>query len=590
MKVSDYIIQFLKDKGIDTAFCITGGLSAHLMESLRTSGIRVYHNYNEQACAMAAEGYARIAKKPALVLVTNGPGSSNTITGVLGAWQDSIPMFILSGQAPCNQNLKSETRPLRQLGLQEADIISMVQHCTNYAKQITTKTEVRYELEKAWHFCTTGRMGPVWIETPIDIQAQTVQINELTTYKIDNTETTDSLDVNLLTEIENAKKPLLVIGNGIHLANVETPLLELVDKLQIPVVATWNAKDLFDYSDPLYVGNFGLLGERAANFAVQESDLLIILGSRLSIPCTGYATKDFSPHSKKIMVDLDINEMSKHTLQIDYKCVGELKDYIDFFKQANSSPRLQWLETVQKWKTRFDLNLEDHSREPGYVNSFDFMQRLSKALQPNDVVVTDMGTSFTCTMQALRHTGEDRLFTSSALCSMGYGLPGAIGAYIANPKNRVICMVGDGGIQMNIQELQTIAHHRLPIKIVLLNNSGMLAISLMQDNLFDQNYFGCNEQSGVSNPDFQKLATAYGINSHYLETQDAVDQKLSNLLLEPGPALIEINMVRNQLLIPRVQSRKDEKGQIASSSIDVMFPYLEQEQISKVQQESNFCN
>ena len=409
IKVSDFIIKLLEQKGVDTAFCITGGAAAHLMESLRTSNIKTYHNYNEQACAMSADGYARIAKKPALVLVTNGPGSSNAITGVLGAWQDSVPMIVLSGQVPRHQTMSAEPGIVRQLGLQEADIISMVKHCTNYAHQLTLIQTIRHEVDKAWHIATTGRMGPVWLDIPIDIQSEMIETDDQLEFFPSIPQST-LLDLAMLeSTIAAARKPLIIAGNGIHLANAESEFLQLVQHLQIPVVATWNAKDLFEADDDLYVGNFGLLGERAANFAVQEADLLIILGSRLSIPCTGYNSKDFAPNARKIMVDIDPNEIHKHTVKIDYPIVADVKEFIKLLLNADTPLRLKWKDTVNQWKNRFPVNGESHVRAVGYVNSFDFIQQLGYKLRDDDVVVTDMGTSFTCTMQALKHTGRDRL-------------------------------------------------------------------------------------------------------------------------------------------------------------------------------------
>lgn len=591
IKVSDYIIKLLEQKGVDTAFCITGGAAAHLIESLRTSNMQVFHNYNEQACAMSADGYARIAKKPALVMVTNGPGSSNAITGVLGAWQDSIPMIVISGQVPRHQTLSAEVRSLRQLGLQEAEIIGMVKHCANHAVQLSQTNNIKQEVDKAWDLATKGRMGPVWLDIPIDIQAEIIETDEQLEYSpsLPSSQLRDITDI--VTAIETSKKPLIVAGNGIHLGNAENDFLQLVKQLQIPVVATWNAKDLFSIDDELYVGNFGLLGERAANFAIQQADLLIVLGSRLSIPVTGYNTKDFSPNSKKIMVDLDENEIFKHTLTIDYPYIGDVKDFISDIKSVvKNTPNQLWNSTVKLWKERFPVFEENHVRADGFVNSFDFMQYLSNAMRSDDVVVTDMGTSFTCTMQSLQHTGKDRLFTSSALCSMGFGLPGSIGAYAANPNNRVICIAGDGGFQMNIQELQTVAQYKLPIKIIILNNDGYLAISLMQDNLFNGNHFGATSASGVGSPKFVELSKSYGIPAYKLKTITDVKNNLSFLLNEPGPCLIEVNMVRNQLLIPRVQSKRDNTGKIVSGSIDAMFPFLPDEEIEKVLDESRKCD
>jgi acetolactate synthase-1/2/3 large subunit len=582
IKVSDYIIKFFEEKGVDTAFCITGGAAAHLLESTRTSNLDVVHNYNEQACAMAADAYARVAKKPAMVLVTNGPGSSNILTGVLGAWQDSLPMIIVTGQVPRHQTMSAERLKLRQLGLQEADIMSMAEHCTNYAVQLHDVNNIKYELGLAWHLATTGRMGPVWLDVPIDVQAELIDPDTQLSYTPDIV-TVNKIDDAIFAAIEKAQRPLIIAGNGIHLANAESEFLTVANKLKIPVLCTWSATDLFDFNDPLYIGNFGLLGERAANFAVQRADLLIILGSRLSIPITGYTSKDFAPNAVKIMVDVDVNEIRKHTLDIDHAYIGDLADFLTEFDARCPTVNVsKWHQRLLDWKQRYQVFNEDHMRETGFVNSFDFMRLLSDCLQSNDIVVTDMGTSFTCTMQSLRNTGKNRLFTSSALCSMGFGLPGAIGAYMANRSSRIICISGDGGIQMNIQELQTIAQYNIPVKSIILNNDGYLAISLMQDNLFNKNHFGADSASGVGSPDFIKLADAYGIPGHRLTTTADVEQQLSTLLAQAGPSVIEINMVRNQLLIPRVQSRKDSEGQIVSGSLDMMFPFLDDDEYTNL--------
>jgi acetolactate synthase-1/2/3 large subunit len=576
VKVSDYIIQLLEKHGVDTSFCITGGAAAHLLESLRTSNINVIHNYHEQASAMSAEGYARITKKPALVLITNGPGSTNAINGVLGAWQDSIPMIVISGQVPTNQTLAAEPRKIRQLGLQEADVISMVTYCTKYAIQLRDVSTIKYEIEKAIDIAVSGRPGPVWLDVPIDIQSTMIDTDTQLEYVKENIAQQYNITDVLLDAIRNAKKPLVVAGNGIHIASVENEFKDLVTKLNIPVICTWNATDLFDYNDPLYVGNFGLLGERAGNFAVQRADLLIVLGTRLGIPCIGYNTKDFAINAKKIMVDIDENEIYKHTLTIDYPVVEDLKTFIPALLAAdiNNAPQTEWTNSVIKWKYDYQVFNENHTRNDYSINSFDFIKELGNCLEENDIVSTDMGTSFTCTMQALRSIGTNRLFTSSGQSSMGVGLPGAIGAYVAN-KARTICIAGDGGIQMNIQELQTVVHYGLPIKIIILNNQGYLAISLMQDNLFSKNRLGADKLSGISSPNFVAVGEAYGIPSYKLNTLTDVKHQLKDLLKLEGPAIIEINMVKDQLIIPRVQSKRDAEGKIISGSLDMMFPFID---------------
>lgn len=574
IKVSDYIFDFLKSKNIDTIFSVSGGAAAHLLNSVAERDFKYICNYHEQACAMAAEGYARIANKPACVLVTNGPGSTNTITGIVGAYQDSIPMIIISGQVPVNQSLGSLNGiKLRQLGVQECDIISMVKSVTKYAVQVTNANDIIECLEEAYTQATTGRKGPVWLDIPLDIQSAQINPNA---YDIDS----------LISAILNSKKPVIITGNGIHLSSSESEFLKLKDLLQIPVISTWTSKDIIDHNDPLFVGNFGLLGERAANFAVQNADLLLILGSRLSIPNIGYQSSLFSPNSVKIMVDIDRNELNKPTLKIDHPVNKDLKEFILEFTSAlleNKIPSwTDWVNKTQTWKNKYPVYQPEYKLNKERINSFYFMEVLSKKLTDNTVIVTDMGTSYTCTMQSLQMNGKARLFTSSACCSMGFGLPGAIGAYFANPNKDIILIAGDGGLQMNIQELQTVIHNKIPLKIFLLNNNGYLAISLMQDNLFKSKYIGSNPDSGVSNPNFMKLADAYGFKTYKFSNNIELENNINNVLSTPGPVLCEIEMVENQLLIPRVQSSKDEKGKIVSNSLENMYPYLSDEEMKEI--------
>jgi acetolactate synthase-1/2/3 large subunit len=567
IKVSDYIFDFLRSKGIDTIFSVSGGAAAHLLNSVAERNFKYICNYHEQACAMAAEGYARIANKPACVLVTNGPGSTNTITGVVGAYQDSIPMIVISGQVPVNQSLGSlDNIKLRQLGVQECDIIDMVKGITKYAVQVTDPKTIPYHIAMAYNEATTNRMGPVWLDIPLDVQSALIESEE---FIINNSfKTTDYNIENIVDIILHSKRPLIITGNGIHLSKTEHYFKILKDKLKIPVISTWTSKDLMDHNDPLFVGNFGLLGERAANFAVQNADLLLVLGSRLSIPNVGYQSHLFSPNSIKIMVDIDENELNKPTIKIDYPINEDLNNFfIDILPllQNKSIPNWdEWINKTQSWKSKYPVFQPEYKTNTNRINSFYFMEVLSDKLTDNNVVVTDMGTSYTCTMQSLQMNGKNRLFTSSACCSMGFGLPGAIGAHFGDPNKNIILIAGDGGLQMNIQELQTIIHNKIPLKIFLLNNNGYLAISLMQDNLFKGKYIGSNLESGVSNPNFIKLADAYGFKTYTFNNNTELEKGIDEVLNTEGPVLCEIMMVENQLLIPRVQSSKDEMKEIMS--------------------------
>lgn len=430
-KLSDFIFEFLKGKGVEIGFSVSGGAAAHLLDSSKKNNFKLIHNYHEQASAMCAEGYARITNKPALVLVTNGPGSSNTITGVVGAYQDSIPMIIISGQVPTKQTIE---QGLRQLGVQELDIIPVVQSITKYAYQIRNKNDIKYHLEKAFHLATSGRKGPVWLDIPLDIQSSLIEKKSLKSFIHKSVKSPKIQFSEFFKILNNSNQPLIICGNGIHLSNTENEVKEFIKLTQIPFICTWTAKDIFNSNDKLNIGNFGIMGERAANFAVQNADLLIILGSRLSIPNIGYNTKEFSPNSIKIMVDIDINELNKSTLKIDHKLNLDLKV---FFKKIRKelikneiSINQKWIKQTIKWKNKYPVYQKEYGTAENFINSYYFVEVLSKNLKNNHVILTDMGTSYTCTHQALKTNGQNRLYTSSATCSMGFGLPGAIGTIL----------------------------------------------------------------------------------------------------------------------------------------------------------------
>lgn len=582
-KLSDYVFDFLKKKGVDIGFSVSGGAAAHLLDSSKKNGFKLIPNYHEQASAMCAEGFARITNRPALVLVTNGPGSSNTITGVVGAYQDSIPMIIISGQVPTRQTLQPG---LRQLGVQELDIIPIIKSITKYSIQVRNKDDIKFHLEKAYYLTNNGRKGPVWLDIPLDIQASFINVKRLRNFTPEKNRVPETNFSEIIKMISEANQPLIICGNGIHISETENDIKVLIQMLQIPFVCTWTAKDIFSSRNELNIGNFGIMGERAANFAVQNADLLLILGSRLSIPNTGYNTSEFSPKSKKIMVDIDINEMNKSTLEIDYKINLNLKEFFPkFINQLSdnqiSSP-VKWIKKTKSWKKKYPVYQEEYKLAKEYINSYHFIEVLSSYLKENHVVVTDMGTSYTCTHQALKTNGKNRLYTSSATCSMGFGLPGAIGSIIGDDSKEVILISGDGGFQMNIQELQTVVQHNLPIKIFILNNNGYLAISLMQDNLFASDYVGSTPESGVSSPDFCEIGKAYGIKTFRLSNNQQLSNSIEELMEMKGSFICEIIMPPNQLLIPRVQSMKDKEGNIISPSLDIMFPFLSENEVKNI--------
>jgi acetolactate synthase-1/2/3 large subunit len=541
VKVSDYIFDFLTLKGVDTVFSVSGGAAAHLLNSVKEKNLKYICNYHEQACAMAAEGYARIAKKPACVLVTNGPGSSNTITGVLGAHQDSIPMIVISGQVPTNQSLNSlKNVNLRQLGVQECDIISMVKPITKYAIQITNPNDVINILEEAYTQATTGRMGPVWIDIPLDIQSSQIEPPEPFNWE------------NIINLILQSKKPVIITGNGIHLSNSEDLFYELKEKLQIPVVSTWTSKDLMNQNDPLFVGNFGLLGERAGNFAIQNADLLLVLGSRLSIPNVGYQSHLFSPKSIKIVIDIDKNELNKPTIKIDYPVNKDLNSFLVELNSRLTTKTIpnwgSWIEKTQTWKDKYPVFQPEYKNNTHKINSFYFMEVLSTKLKDNHIVVTDMGTSYTCTMQSLQLNGKTRLFTSSACCSMGFGLPGAIGAYYADPSKDIILIAGDGGFQMTIQELGTIFQTQVPVKIVVLNNEFLGMVRQWQQLFFDKRY----ASTEMINPNFIAIAEGYYIKAKKVTKREDLDAAVAEMMASKESYFLEVLVEKENNVFPMI--------------------------------------
>lgn len=594
IKASDYIFEFFNSKGIDTVFCVAGGAASHLLDSLsKNKNYTIIFCRHEQACAMAAEGYARIANKPAIVLVTNGPGSTNAITGVLGAYQDSIPMIVLSGQVPINQTMDNEQ--IRQLGVQECDIISIVKSITKFSKQIRSAQTgtLKYDLILAYFHSMDKRKGPVWLDIPLNIQNYQLLDSDINMNLEEHEDLLEGkYDIKEICDlILKAKRPLIVAGNGIHLSQTEEQFHKLLSNFHIPVVTTWNAKDLMGYNHYQFIGSFGILGERAGNFAVQNADLLLILGSRLSIPNIGYDSTKFAPNAIKIMVDVDRKEIEKKTLKIDYKINEDLKIFFDkILKElsqkfvTDDGSKNNWYFKVGEWKRKYPVYQSKYANETGGINSFYFIEELSKHLTKNHIVITDMGTAFTCTMQAIKMNGTARLFTSSGTSSMGYGLPAAIGAWVADPSKEIILIAGDGGFQMNIQELQTVQQYKIPLKIFILNNNGYSAISLMQDNLFGGNYVGSTAKD-VSAPNFVEITEGYlgkSKDQYWSNSRKQFDYYLPFFMREHKTCLYEIIIPENQPLYPRVQSSKNASGNIISNTLDNMYPFLSEDEMKSL--------
>ena len=581
-KVSDIIVDFLDKKGISQVFGVTGGGAMHLNDSFsKNKNIKFTYMHHEQAAAMAADAYFREKLKPAIVHTTSGPGGTNAITGVVGAWIDSIPTMIISGQVPSVQQINNTKT--RQIGVQEADIIKMIKSSTKYAQTLTDPNKTYDVLEAAYQKMLEGRPGPVWIDVPLDIQAKKINVvkKRLKTEIKKNFKSNLNLKIKkMLNLIKNSQKPVIVAGNGIHISKSKIQFYKFFKKLKCPIITSWNGSDLINSKNEQYVGRMGLFGDRASNLTAQNSDLLIVLGSRLSVPQIGYITKDFAKNAKKIIVDIDKNELNKNFLsKIELKFDYDLNIFLTKSnyelkrkkKQFNFS---RWLKITQKWKVDYPVVDKKNQTKQNKINSFYFIKKLSRFAKSNSSIVTDMGTSFTCTMQTfeIKNHKKQRLFTSSGLAAMGFGLPGAIGASFANPNKEIICITGDGGFMFNIQELQTIKHHNLPVKIFILENQGYLTMQLMQKKNFKK-LTGSDVKSGISFPNFKKIAEGFSLD--YLKLgKSNIDNQLKKIFSNKKPCIIEVNMPKFQQLVPRVQAQLLKDGSFVNPEFDNLFPYL----------------
>lgn len=589
IKVSEYIANFFSNNGIDHIFTITGGGAMHLNDAFgHHEKLKCVYNHHEQACSIAAEGYARLTNKLAGVCVTSGPGGTNAITGVLGGWLDSIPMFIVSGQVKTSTTVWSTDLPLRQLGDQEFDIVSCVKTMTKYAHMITDATEIRYHLEKALYLCLNGRPGPVWLDIPLDIQAAIIDTESLNGFipeddKKENPVIEDnSIFSEVIEKIKQAKRPVILAGSAIRLANSHKEFIQLIEKLNIPVVTAWNAHDNLWDDHRLYCGRPGTVGDRGGNFVVQNSDLLISLGCRLNIRQISYNWENFANKAYKIVVDIDKAELQKPTLKVDMPIHANVKDVINGLLNSNidisKDLHKEWLEWAKDVNRRYPIVRDEYYENKSYANPYVFMRELFECLEEDDVVITGNGSACVCSFQAAYIKKGQRLFTNSGCASMGYGLPAAFGATVALDGKRVICLDGDGSIQMNIQELQTIVHNNSNLKIFWLNNDGYHSIRQTQKNLFREPLVGVNGENGISFPQAERIAMAYGIKYYKIGSNSEIKDIVNELLSEEGPIICEVVLDPNQNFEPKLSSKVLPDGKIISPSIEDMYPFLDREE------------
>ena len=591
IKVSDFIFQHLVEMhGIRHCFLVTGGGAMHLNDSVgHTQGLTYICNHHEQASAIAAEGYYRTCGQLCVTNVTTGPGGTNAITGVLGQYLDSSPGIYISGQIKTSTYKHTyDYLNLRQLGDQEADIVSMVTPITKYAKTIYNPLDIKYELDKAIAIALDGRPGPVWLDIPLDVQGAMVDETKFkefdaATEMIDPVKHTlvDEQIKQLIERIKNAKSPVIYVGNGVRLAKRENEFIQLVEKLNIPVVTAISGSDIIWHDHPLCYGKPGICGDRIGNIMVQNSDLLIVMGTRLSIRQVSYAYDLLAPKAYKVMVDIDLAEMQKPTLNIDMPIHVNLSEFIDKMQVVlNKEKGFPTFETWRKWGREIEAKIptlfDDNPDMEGYTNSYKFADELFKQLHDGDVCVTGNGTAYTCTYQAMQVNKGVRVFANQGCAAMGYDLPAAIGAVTSNKRGKTVLVTGDGSLQMNIQELQTLVTYKMPLKIFVLENEGYLAIKTTQKAFFGGKFTGSNPTSGVICPNLEKIAGAYGIPyTSCNENGQPLCDTIAKVLASDGPMICEIHMHPEQTLFPKSASFMDKKtGKMSSAPLEKMAPFM----------------
>lgn len=570
MKLSNYIFEYIKEKGIDTVFTVSGGGCMHLIDSLGKSGLKYICNHHEQACAMAAEAYFRTSGKPGCILVTTGPGGTNAITGVLCAYQDSIPMIVISGQVPTEQ--MSINTGCRQIGQQEFDIVNTVKTMTKYAETVTDKNDIKYHLDAAWNECINKRPGPVWLDIPLDIQASDINVDSLKSFeKIEDNDNSSQIEL-LKNCFENfsKSKPIVVIGNGIKSSGTINDLKNFIKKYNLPVVSgPHSAVDIINYDYEFYAGKVGILGQKTSNQIIQQSDFVLALGSRLNPKVIGYDLNKFAPKAKKIVIDVDEFELKKFNQNDSFFGVNlDLKDFFKLFEEYDVSFEIEdWLSYVKLKRAEEQLVLDKHRNLEKYVSTYVFSEKLEEYLDDDSVIVTSDGTAHVVLHKTVKLRSNQQLFSNEGTAPMGYGLPAAIGAFYGCNKT-IICIEGDGSIMMNLQELQTVIHHNMPIKIFILNNDGYLSIKLTQNSFFKGNLVGSEPSSGVTLPSFKNISNAFGIKYSCISSNQQLDL-LKHTFEHDGPEIIEVMTDPWELHEPKVSAKGiDENGKIIPGSLE----------------------
>lgn len=583
-KVSDLIAEFFERTDMRHVFGIIGAGNAHLFDSIgsrdTTEIVCVHH---EQAATMAVQTYYRVSGRITAALLTTGGGSTNGLTGVVGAWMDSIPCLIVSGNE--NSRFTHADNPLRIWGVQGYDSTAAVEQVTKYAVRVTDPARVLYELEKAYHIAGSGKPGPVWIDIPMDIQAARIDPATIAHFVPEAPPASDlaAATAQVAAMLRKAERPVLWLGNGIRLAGAAARAQAFVETLGVPALVSWAGIDLVPSEHPLLFGRAGVYGQRAGNFVLQNADLVIAVGTRLAIPQIGYVLDEFARAAELVVVDIDPDETAKHGARVALPIVADAGDFMAaLVAELDSAPvaaPAAWIAQCDAYRTHYPWVGPEHADQPPFINSYRFMDRLHDHLKPDQVIVTDMGTALLSGHQVLKLAADQRLMTSTGLGEMGYGLPGAIGASFARDRGEVLCLNCDGGMMMNLQELQTVVHHQLPIKLIIFNNDGYLMIKHTQTNLFAGRGVGVDRKTGVSCPDFSKLAHAFGMPAYQIRSWEDFDSVLPQVQAETGPVICEVFMHPNQLFVPKLSLAPRPDGTIVSPPIEDLSPLLPRDEL-----------
>jgi len=598
MRLADYVMEFVAQQGVKHVFLITGGGAMHLNDALaRSSHLTFVCNHHEQAAAIAAENYSKVTNNLGVALLTTGPGGTNAITGVAGAWLDSTPTLFISGQVKrADRMYLPDGTPLgvRQRGSQEVDIVSLVKPITKYAVTIEDPQTIRYHLEKATSLARTGRPGPVWVDIPLDVQASSVEPGSLRGFTPEGLSAESATDwvaqlPEVVENLKRAKRPFLFAGNGVRVSGAAAAFEQLVRRLNIPAGLTWMAMDLLDDEDPLLVGRPGTIASRGANFALQNADFVLVIGARLDPPLMGWDPHQFARGAYKAVVDIDPAELRKLKGSIDNPICADARSFIHRMLEQigprldkqNDQDHTAWIERCRDWKTRYPLVLPAH-RAPGLVSIYHLAEVIGQEAGPKDRVVSgSSGSAVEVFLLAYRAQKGRRIFHTAGLGAMGYGIPASIGVCLGSGGQKTICVEGDGGLQLNIQELATVAHLQLPIKFFVLNNRGYASIRATQKNYFGGPNIGCDSNTGVSVPDYRKVARAYGLKTAVIRDQSELRDGVRRVLRGRGPVLCDVQVIPDEMRAPRVTSMQRADGSFVSKPLEDLWPFLERDEFAR---------